>query len=115
MPTVSEWIAGAAIFGVCAAGPLACKSGDRTGGPASSKSEDKTAPGACKPGKTGRIAFLLKQQTAFRFLHADAPFFRKAIEAAGFKAVLQSAENYPQAQAAPPETALTPSLDPISL
>ncbi len=98
---------------MCAAGPLACKSGDRTGGPASSKSEDKTAPGACKPGKTGRIAFLLKQQTAFRFLHADAPFFRKAIEAAGFKAVLQSAENDPQAQVAQAENVITQGVDAI--
>jgi D-xylose transport system substrate-binding protein len=113
MPTVSEWIAGAAIFGACAAGPLACKSGDRTGGAASSKSEDKTAPGACKPGKTGRIAFLMKQQTAFRFLHADAPFFRKAIEAAGFKAVLQSAENDPQAQVAQAENVITQGVDAI--
>ena len=28
----------------------------------------------CTPGKTGRIAFMLKQQTAFRYLHADVPF-----------------------------------------
>src|SRR5690349_1414176 len=31
----------------------------------------------CKPGTTKRIAFMLKQQTAFRYLHADVPFFKQ--------------------------------------
>src|SRR5712671_8098560 len=56
------------------------------------------AQAACTPGKTGRIAFLLKQQTAFRYLHADVPFFQKTVEAAGFKVVFQSAENDPNTQ-----------------
>ena len=33
------------------------------------------AQDACKPGTTKRIAFMLKQQTAFRYLNADIPFF----------------------------------------
>ena len=31
----------------------------------------------CKPGKTGKIAFMLKHQKAFRYLNADVPFFVK--------------------------------------
>ena len=31
------------------------------------------AEAPCTPGTTKRIAFLLKQQTAFRYLHADVP------------------------------------------
>jgi len=31
---------------------------------------------SCKPGTTHKIAFMLKQQTAFRYLHADIPFFK---------------------------------------
>ena len=31
----------------------------------------------CTPGKTKKIAFMLKQQTAFRYLNADIPFFKK--------------------------------------
>ena len=36
----------------------------------------------CTPGKTKKIAFMMKQQTAFRYLHADMPFFKKTVEAA---------------------------------
>ena len=36
-----------------------------------------------QPGTTKRIAFMMKQQTAFRYLHADMPFFIKTAEAAG--------------------------------
>ncbi len=32
------------------------------------------AEGACTQGKTHKIAFMLKQQTAFRYLHADVPY-----------------------------------------
>ena len=44
------------------------------------------ADGACTPGKTHKIAFMLKQQTAFRYLNADIPFFKKTAEeaASGF-------------------------------
>ncbi|QPC95925.1 hypothetical protein [Mesorhizobium sp. INR15] len=35
----------------------------------------QAADGQCKPGTTKRIAFMMKQQTAFRYLHADMPFF----------------------------------------
>jgi len=47
----------------------------------------------CVPGKTGRIAFMLKQQTAFRYLNADVPFFKKTAEAAGYQVLVQSVEN----------------------
>ena len=43
------------------------------------------AEGACTPGKTKKIAFMLKQQTAFRYLNADVPFFKKTAEAAGYE------------------------------
>ena len=36
-----------------------------------------TAQAECKPGKTGKIAFMLKHQKAFRYLNADVPFFVK--------------------------------------
>ena len=41
------------------------------------------AQDACTPGTTKKIAFMLKQQTAFRYLNADIPFFKKTAEAAG--------------------------------
>ena len=50
------------------------------------------AEGACTPGKTKKIAFMLKQQTAFRYLHADVPFFKKTAEAAGYEVLVQSAD-----------------------
>lgn len=67
----------------------------------------------CVPGKTGRIAFMLKQQTAFRYLHADVPFFKKTAEAAGFKVIFQSAENDPAAQLAQSENVITQGVDAI--
>ncbi|HSW26388.1 MAG TPA: substrate-binding domain-containing protein [Burkholderiaceae bacterium] len=67
----------------------------------------------CKPGKTGRIAFMLKQQTAFRYLNADVPFFRKTAEAAGYKVVVQSAENDASAQMAQAENVITQGVDAI--
>jgi D-xylose transport system substrate-binding protein len=71
------------------------------------------ADGACVPGKTGRIAFMLKQQTAFRYLHADVPFFKKTVEAAGLKVIFQSAENDPNAQVAQAENVITRGVDAI--
>jgi D-xylose transport system substrate-binding protein len=72
------------------------------------------APAAgCVPGKTGRIAFLLKQQTAFRYLRADVPFFKKTAEAAGFKVLFQSAENDASVQVAQAENVITQGVDAI--
>jgi len=68
---------------------------------------------ACTPGKTGRIAFMLKQQTAFRYLNADVPFFKKTAEAAGYKVLVQSAENDASAQMAQAENILTQGVDAI--
>ena len=69
-----------------------------TGGVATASAQDAAPltaePAAdCVPGTTGRIAFLLKQQTAFRYLNADIPFFTEAAEAAGYEVLVQSAEN----------------------
>jgi len=71
------------------------------------------AAAPCVPGTTKRIAFLLKQQTAFRYLHADVPFFRKTVEAAGFKVVFQSAENDPNTQVSQAENVITRGVDAI--
>jgi D-xylose transport system substrate-binding protein len=68
---------------------------------------------ACTPGTTKRIAFLLKQQTAFRYLHADVPFFQKTVEAAGYKVIFQSAENDPSTQVSQAENVLTKGVDAI--
>ena len=67
----------------------------------------------CKPGKTGRIAFMLKQQTAFRYLHADVPFFKKTAEAAGYKVLVQSAENDANTQMSQAENIITQGVDAI--
>jgi D-xylose transport system substrate-binding protein len=71
------------------------------------------AAGSCTPGKTGRIAFMLKQQTAFRYLHADVPFFKKTAEAAGYKVIVQSAENDAQTQLSQAENVITQGVDAI--
>lgn len=71
------------------------------------------ADGQCVPGKTKRIAFMMKQQTAFRYLHADMPFFVKTAEAAGYKVLVQSAENDAQAQVSQAENILTQGVDVI--
>jgi D-xylose transport system substrate-binding protein len=71
------------------------------------------AADACTPGKTGRIAFMLKQQTAFRYLNADVPFFKKTAEAAGYKVLVQSAENDANAQMSQAENVLTQGVDAI--
>src|SRR5215471_8858501 len=67
----------------------------------------------CVPGKTGRIAFMLKQQTAFRYLNADVPFFKKTAEAAGYQVLVQSAENDANNQVAQAENVITKGVDAI--
>ena len=71
------------------------------------------AEGACTPGKTHKIAFMLKQQTAFRYLHADVPFFKKTAEAAGYTVIVQSAENDAQNQVSQAENVVTQGVDAI--
>jgi D-xylose transport system substrate-binding protein len=71
------------------------------------------AQDACKPGETKRIAFMLKQQTAFRYLNADVPFFKKTAEEAGYEVLVQSAENDAQAQIAQAENVITQGVDAI--
>src|SRR5262245_45267987 len=61
------------------------------------------AADTCTPGTTKKIAFMLKQQTAFRYLHADVPFFKKTVEEAGYQVLVQSAENDAQNQVAQAE------------
>ncbi|CAN5564672.1 D-xylose ABC transporter substrate-binding protein [soil metagenome] len=78
-------------------------------------SEVQTAEPAegCTPGTTGRIAFLLKQQTAFRYLNADIPFFTDAANAAGYEVLVQSAENDAQNQISQAENVITQGVDAI--
>jgi D-xylose transport system substrate-binding protein len=71
------------------------------------------AADSCKPGATHKIAFMLKQQTAFRYLHADIPFFKKTAEAAGYEVIVQSAENDAQQQIAQAENVITEGVDAI--
>ena len=72
-----------------------------------------SAEDACVPGKTKRIAFMLKQQTAFRYLNADVPFFKKTAEAAGYEVLVQSAENDAQTQISQAENVITQGVDAI--
>ena len=72
------------------------------------------AEGACTPGKTHKIAFMLKQQTAFRYLHADVPFFKKTAEADGYTVIVQSAENDAQNQVSQAENVITQGVDAIA-
>ena len=67
----------------------------------------------CTPGTTKKIAFMLKQQTAFRYLNADIPFFKKTAEAAGYEVIVQSAENDAQNQIAQAENVITQGVDAI--
>src|SRR5258708_20568193 len=115
-------IARAALGVLCSLTELGCKSAaDSPATGAASKTTVEAPPsasatnshGACTPGKTGRIAFLLKQQTAFRYLNADVPFFQKTVEAAGFKVVFQSADNDPQTQVSQAENVITHGVDAI--
>jgi D-xylose transport system substrate-binding protein len=71
------------------------------------------ADGVCVPGHTKRIAFMMKQQTAFRYLHADMPFFVKTAKAAGYDVIVQSAENDAQAQVSQAENVITQGVDAI--
>src|SRR6187431_3517400 len=75
--------------------------------------ESAAAQDACKPGKTKKIAFMLKQQTAFRYLNADVPFFKKTAEAAGYEVLVQSAENDAQTQISQAENIITQGVDAI--
>ena len=75
--------------------------------------ESASAAEACTPGKTKKIAFMLKQQTAFRYLNADIPFFKKTAEAAGYEVLVQSAENDAQAQISQAENVITQGVDAI--
>jgi len=76
-------------------------------------SSPAAAAGACTPGKTHKIAFMLKQQTAFRYLNADIPFFKKTVETAGYQVIVQSAENDAQNQIAQAENGITQGVDAI--
>jgi len=69
----------------------------------------------CTPGTTKRIAFMMKQQTAFRYLHADLPFFQKTVEAAGYEVIVQSAENDAQVQVSQAENVITQGVDAIGI
>src|SRR6202162_2279108 len=71
------------------------------------------AEGASTPGKTRKIALMLKQQTAFRYLHADVPFFKKTAEADGYMVIVQSAENDAQNQVSQAENVITQGVDAI--
>lgn len=71
------------------------------------------AEGACTPGKTKKIAFMLKQQTAFRYLNADIPFFTKTAQEAGYEVIVQSAENDAQNQISQAENVITQGVDAI--
>ncbi len=78
-----------------------------------SVAEPAMAADECVPGKTKRIAFMMKQQTAFRYLHADMPFFKKTVEAAGYEVIVQSAENDAQVQVSQAENVITQGVDAI--
>jgi D-xylose transport system substrate-binding protein len=67
----------------------------------------------CAAEKTGRIAFMLKQQTAFRYANADVPFFEKTAKEAGYEVIVQSAENDALAQLSQAENVLTQGVDAI--
>jgi D-xylose transport system substrate-binding protein len=56
---------------------------------------------------------MLKQQTAFRYLNADIPFFTEAAEAAGYEVLVQSAENDAQNQVSQAENVITQGVDAI--
>jgi D-xylose transport system substrate-binding protein len=71
------------------------------------------AAGDCKPGKTGKIAFMLKHQKAFRYLNADVPFFVKTAEAGGYQVLVQSADHDAAKQVAQAENVITQGVDAI--
>ncbi len=106
-----------AILAVFAMVVAAC--GDDSGGETTTTAGDgaTTTAGdggeACTPGETGKIAFMLKQQTAFRYLNADIPFFTDTAEAAGYEVLVQSAENDAANQVAQAENIITQGVDAI--
>jgi D-xylose transport system substrate-binding protein len=71
------------------------------------------ADDACTPGETGRIAFMLKHQKAFRYLNADVPFFAKTAEEAGYEVLVQSADHDAAKQVAQAENVITQGVDAI--
>ena len=83
-----------------------------TGYGASSVTADAGADD-CVPGTTGKIAFMLKQQTAYRYLNADIPFFQDTAEAAGYEVIVQSAENDAAVQVSQAENVITQGVDAI--
>jgi len=70
-------------------------------------------PEGCVPGTTKKIAFMLKQQNAARYLNADIPFFTEAAEAAGYEVLVQSAENDAALQVSQAENVITQGVDAI--
>jgi D-xylose transport system substrate-binding protein len=67
----------------------------------------------CKPGKTGKIAFMLKHQKAFRYLNADVPFFVKTAKEGGYEVLVQSADHDAAKQVAQAENVITQGVDAI--
>jgi D-xylose transport system substrate-binding protein len=70
-------------------------------------------PEGCVPGTTKKIAFMLKQQNASRYLNADIPFFTEAAKAAGYEVLVQSGENDAQKQVDQAENVITQGVDVI--
>ena len=64
---------------------------------------------------TKRIAFLGLQAGAKRYTVADVPYFKKAVEAAGYTAVVQFAENSQQTQINEAQSVLTQGIDVLVL
>lgn len=71
------------------------------------------AEGECVPGKTKKIAFMLKHQKAFRYLNADVPFFVKTAEGDGYQVLVQSADHDAAKQVAQAENVITQGVDAI--
>ena len=67
----------------------------------------------CTPGKTKKIAFMLKHQKAFRYLNADVPFFVKTAEGEGYQVLVQSADHDAAKQVAQAENVITQGVDAI--
>ena len=56
---------------------------------------------------------MLKHLTSFRYLHADVPFLKAVVEAAGYQVAHQSGENDAQKQVSQAENVLTQGVDAI--
>ena len=67
----------------------------------------------CVPGTTGRIAFMLKQQTAYRYLNADIPFFRTPPRRPATRSSCSRPRTTPSAQVSQAENVLTQGVDAI--